>query len=179
MEWVPGGSWESWSTLTEPGNCFRSSFPVWLRNGERSCCASQPGGCSPVSFAVWNEGLSGCAAARAGVHLPVAQLLTGSSLFGHRHWHSCSAANNVPTDWVQFAVVTDIGSQSGVVFLQKCALFPFVFLVGKMRKLKVRGWNKFFQGLCSKMGLGPRISDLSSSLLFSVSLCLLLYTEHV
>lgn len=92
-----------------------------------------------MSFAVRNEGLSGCAAGRAWVHLPVAQLLTGSSLLGHQYWHSRSAANNVPTDWVQFAVVTDIGSQSGVVFLQKCAFFPFGFLVGKMRKLRIRG----------------------------------------
>ena len=49
------------------------------------------------------------------VHLPVAQLLTGSSLLGCRHWHSWSAANNIPTDWVQFAVVTDLGSKSGIV----------------------------------------------------------------
>lgn len=69
-----------------------------------------------MSFAVRNEGLSGCAAGRAWVHLPVAQLLPGSSLLGHRHWHSCSAANNVPTDLFQFALVTDIGSKSGIVF---------------------------------------------------------------
>lgn len=89
-----------------------------------------------MSFAVRNEGLSGCAAARAWVHLPVAQLLTGSSLLGHRHWHSCSAAHNGPSDWVQFAVVTDIRSQSGVVFLQKCARLPFRFLSWKDEEIE-------------------------------------------
>ena len=29
--------------MTQPGNCFHSSFPVWLRNKEGSCRGSHPG----------------------------------------------------------------------------------------------------------------------------------------
>lgn len=68
------------------------------------------------------------------MHLPIAEVLAGSSLH-HQHVYSHSAANNAPRIWDLFALETDIGGKGGVSILIEVCTLPFSFLSWKDEKL--------------------------------------------
>lgn len=115
--------------MTQPGNCFHSSFPVWLRNIERRCRRSHPEEYYVASS--WRNSRMGDPG-REGLWMPceLSEVLTRGILLDQLHLYSCSVANNKCFHRHDFIWCNDcdVYGQGNILYWSIIPLFYFLSL---------------------------------------------------